>query len=284
MLSLELREPVNAWSHGIGMVLALGLCGHFYRLWRTQGETEPSSYEDGKRLTLCLFGLSLVVCYGSSALYHGAWAGDRLLDPLRKLDHMGIYVLIAGTYSPPVWSLLRDVWRRWTLATVWGLAGFCSLLVAIRGVLPAWIATTTYLAMGWGVIFCYRELSRAQSHQSLLPLPLGGVFYSVGAVINLAGWPVVAPGLFGAHELFHFFVIAGSTCHVAFMFRIVLPALPPAGWQGSPDWSRPVLAYPQETSGHRFRLIPHKGSPFGARPYARREQSRVSLPSLAKRA
>ena len=77
--------------------------------------------------------------------------------------------------------------------------------------------------MGWGAIFCYIELARIYSHRTLLPLPLGGLFYSVGAVLNLARWPVLFPGVFAAHELFHFFVIAGSACHVFFMIEVVVP-------------------------------------------------------------
>ena len=78
--------------------------------------------------------------------------------------------------------------------------------------------------MGWGSLFCYRELARTYSHRTLLPLPLGGIFYSVGAAINLAQWPVFSPGVFGSHELFHLFVIAGSACHILFMSRVVVPA------------------------------------------------------------
>ena len=68
------------------------------------------------------------------------------------------------------------------------------------------------------------------SHQTLLPLPLGGVFYSVGALFNLARWPVFIPGVFAAHELFHFFVIAGSACHVFFMLKVVVPARDEPAW------------------------------------------------------
>src|SRR5262249_9686236 len=92
------------------------------------------------------------------------------------------------------------------------------------GVLPIWVSTLVYLAMGWGSLICYRELARRYSHRTLLPLPLGGIFYSVGAVMNLAKWPVLSPGVFAAHELFHFFVIAGSACHIFFMLNVVIPA------------------------------------------------------------
>jgi hypothetical protein len=87
-----------------------------------------------------------------------------------------------------------------------------------------WLSTLNYLGMGWGALFCYFELSRKYSHRTLLPLPLGGVLYSIGAIVNLARWPVFLPGVFAAHELFHFFAIAGSACHVFFMIQVVVPA------------------------------------------------------------
>jgi hypothetical protein len=87
--------------------------------------------------------------------------------------------------------------------------------------------------LGWGVLLCYRELAKSLSYRRLTLLAGGGGFYSAGAAINLAGWPVLSPGVFGAHELFHFFVLAGSACHVCFMLRVVVPATPPQGWHGA---------------------------------------------------
>ena len=77
--------------------------------------------------------------------------------------------------------------------------------------------------MGWGMCICYFELARSLSQRKLGLILLGGLFYSVGAVLNLARWPILAPGLFGAHELFHLFVMAGTLTHFLFMVRVVLP-------------------------------------------------------------
>jgi hemolysin III len=126
---------------------------------------------------------------------------------------------------------MRGRWFSGTLATVWIIALVCSARVWWGNPIPVGVSTLVYLAMGWGSVFCYRELARSNSHKTLLPLPLGGIFYSVGAMINLARWPVIYPGVFASHELFHFFVIAGSACHVFFMLKVVAPArgtTPPA--------------------------------------------------------
>lgn len=230
-MMFELREPVSALSHGAGLLLALPVT---LILWR---RCEPRPGNQAKRIALLIFGLSLMACYGGSALYHGACVGGESLGRLRRLDHVGIYLMIAGTYTPGAWALMSGAMRRYTLATVWSVALACSARVWLGGTLPIWLSTLIYMGMGWGVLACYRELARNHGHRRLLPLPLGGVFYSVGAVINLAHWPVLSPGFFGSHELFHCFVLAGTAWHVHFMLSVVVPAVPAAGWNPDPTWA-----------------------------------------------
>jgi hemolysin III len=295
MLLFDLREPINSLSHGAGMMLALPLTWAFWQRCvgrvGADGDGEDSlggsvtPYQRGKTLSLLIFGLSLVICYGNSALYHAAWLSGPPLDRLRRLDHVGIYLLIAGTYTPAAWSLMRDGWRQGTLATVWGLAAFCAGRVWFGGILPTWMSTIIYLALGWGVLFCYRELARGLAHRTLLPLPLGGALYSVGALINLTGWPVLRPGVFGPHELFHFFVIAGSACHAYFMFRVVVPARQPDDWQGAgegefavpgPARGRPRVRLSADLAGTIIRM---------ARPATTRRDvgtRRITRPSVAR--
>jgi hemolysin III len=166
----------------------------------------------------------LIVCYGVSATFHGVHLSGEPLYRLQRLDHVGIYLLIAGTYTPVAWALMRGSWSWGTLTTVWTIALLCAIRVWHGGVMPTWVSTPVYLALGWGALFCYFELAKTYSHSTLLPLPLGGVFYSIGAVLNLMRWPVLLPGIFGAHELLHFLVIAGSTCHIFFMVKVVVPS------------------------------------------------------------
>ena len=243
MIPFDLREPVNAWSHGAGMMMALPItwfllrqcskvhpCG-LERRCRTpdpcgpaRGTCRLTRHQRFKFLSLLVFGASLTFCYAASAVFHAVPLRGAALSQFQRLDHVGIYLLIAGTYTPVVYSLLRRRWLWGTMATVWTIALVCAAWVWFEGILPIWLSTSVYLTMGWGSLFCYRELARTYSHRTLLPLPLGGLFYTVGALINLARWPVFMPGVFGSHELFHLFVIGGSAFHVYFMLNVVIPA------------------------------------------------------------
>ena len=190
--------------------------------------TSLARYQRIKAVCLVVFGVTLTVCYGTSAAFHGVRLSGEPLIRLQRLDHVGIYLLIAGTYTPVAWGLMRGPWLWGTLTAAWTAALVCGTRVLYGSLMPMWVSTSTYLLMGWGALFCYYELARTHSHRKLLLLPLGGLFYSVGALLNLSHWPVLFPGVFAAHELFHFFVIAGTTCHVLFMIDVVIPSPEPA--------------------------------------------------------
>jgi hemolysin III len=238
---LDLREPVSACSHGAGLLLAVP--GTLILWKRSDGDR-------AKQMSLLVFGMSLALCYAGSALYHAVQvAGERLLV-FHVIDHIGILVLIAGTYTPIAWNLLRGRWRGATLLLIWLLAAAGAMLHLACHTLPSWVPTAIYLGMGWGSIFVYGEIARRMSHRTLQPILAGGVLYSVGAAANLLGWPVLWPGVFGAHELFHVFVMGGSLAHFWFMIKVVLPAstLP----------ASPALAsIPAAASGRPAFHLPH---------------------------
>jgi hemolysin III len=211
---LDLREPVSAWSHFAGALLALP--GTFL-LWRR------SAGEPAKRLALLVYGLTLAFCYAASTLYHGVRLPAARVAAFARLDSIGIFALIAGSYTPLAWCLLRGRWRRWTLVLVWSVAGIATVLLASGGHFSPIVATCLYLGMGWGVVVCYCEIARVVSHRALLPVVAGGLSYSVGAVLNVLHWPMILPGTFGPHELFHFFVLMGSLAHYRFILKVVVP-------------------------------------------------------------
>jgi hemolysin III len=211
---LHFREPVSAWSHCAGLLLALPAT---VILWRR------SAGAPSKRLTLLVYGLTLAFCYSASTLYHGVRLPAARIAAFARLDGVGIFALIAGSYTPLAWCLLRGRWRRWTLVLVWSVAATATvLIVGGRRFSPAF-STGVYLAMGWAAVVCYFELTRVVSHRALVPVVLGGLSYSAGAVLNILHWPVLLPGIFEAHELFHLFVLAGSAAHYLFILKVVVP-------------------------------------------------------------
>jgi hemolysin III len=211
---LDPREPVNAWTHGVG--LALALPATLLLLGRSRGDR-------AKRACFLVYGLTLAACYAASALSHGVHGPPATVDLLRRLDLAGIYLLIAGTYTPPAWFLLRGRWRSILLGAVWLVSASAAGLVALGFALPRPVSTGLYLALGWACVACYSEIARVVPRRALVPMALGGVFYSVGALLNLAHWPTLLPGAFGPHEVFHLFVLAGSAAHFRFMLEVVAP-------------------------------------------------------------
>ena len=214
MNTLAFREPASAWTHFAGLMLALP--GALLLLRRSAGEP-------GKRLSLLVYGLSLIFCYAASTLYHGVRGTSEQIQVFVRLDSIGIFALIAGSYTPLAWNLMRGAWRTGTLLTVWGTALTAIALIASGRRFSGALGTSVYLGMGWGVVVCYARIARVVSHRAMLPVVLGGLFYSLGAVLNVLRWPALWPGVFGVHDLFHLFVIAGSLAHYWFILEVVVP-------------------------------------------------------------
>lgn len=211
---LYAREPVSAWSHAAWLLLSIP--GAIW-LWKLSRD------DWNKRVGLMIFAASLSFCYMSSALYHGLRLSKNEIEDLNLIDHGGIYIFIAGSYTPIATTLVQGRWRRILLDVPWFFAATGCTLLILHGELDPIVNTVLYLVMGWGAILCLFELSRVLPARSLGWLVAGGVFYSVGAVVNLLKWPVILPGVFGAHDLFHFLVMAGTLAHFLFMIKVVVP-------------------------------------------------------------
>jgi hemolysin III len=225
MAFFQFREPVNAWSHALWLLLSVPATMVLLR--RCPGNDRP------RRLTLLVFGISLAVCYAASTLFHAVRLSEAWIAWFDELDHIGIFILIAGSYTPVAWNLLQGRLKWGTLAAAWFFSALGTALLLTCGVFSMFWSTCWYVGLGWGAAIGYIELSRVRTQRVMFPLLLGGILYTVGAIINLANWPVLLPGVFGAHELFHLFVMAGSLAHFCFMHdAIALPAHDPAtsGW------------------------------------------------------
>jgi hemolysin III len=173
---------------------------------------------------MVVFSLTLLVCFGSSACFHSVSDGP-LREALHTADYIGIYLLIAGSATPIALTILRGWWRRWLLVQLWALAAAGAVLRLTVG-MPHGIGTVFYLAMGWIGVVAYFELAKRVTHAAIRPVWVGGLCYSIGAAINLAGWPNPWPRVFGFHELFHLWVMAGSACHYWFVLKVVTPYSP----------------------------------------------------------
>jgi hemolysin III len=214
----EFRQPFSAWSHLCGMLLAIPATVVLWR--RCRGERV-------KQLCFLVFGVCLALCYAGSAFYHAVRWPEPIVEGLcQTLDYIGIYLLIAGTMTPLGVIVLRGNWRRCMLTLNWGMAGLGIVVRACNASVPRNLSTGFYMGMGWTILLCYLELARRLKHRSMHLAVLGGATYTSGAVLNWLRWPVLWPGVFSVHELFHLFVVGGSLCHFIFMLKIVAPYRP----------------------------------------------------------
>lgn len=212
----RLREPVNGLTHLAGAAAAVVVLAVLVWLALSHGKVRHL-------IAFSVFGLSLIALYTSSALYHLLPLSRRWIARLRRIDHMMIFVLIAGTYTPFCLIALTGGWRWGLLGTVWGLA-LGGMALKIRWMhAPGWLSTIFYVALGWIALIAAPTIVRALPPGALAWLIAGGVVYSLGALVYAFDWPTIRRGVFEAHELWHLFVIAGSGCHVWAIARYLTP-------------------------------------------------------------
>lgn len=200
------REPVNALTHLFAALAAA--VGTVILLVDGAGNGSPRQI-----VAFAIFGASLVLLYATSGIYHSLNVSEHGLAILRRLDHMMIYVLIAGTYTPLCLVLLRGRLGIILLVAVWTIAAIGVVQKLVWMSAPRWFSTVLYLAMGWAAMFVVKPILHSAPVGFLLWILLGGVFYSVGAVVYATKRPDPAPNVFGFHEIWHLFVMAGSFSH-----------------------------------------------------------------------
>jgi hemolysin III len=209
---MRIREPVNGLSHLLGLVLAAA--GTWFLLAVAQRPEQLTAFS--------IYGGTLILLYAASTLYHTLSLSERPLRALRTVDHIAIYFLIAGTYTP-IALLTLNSRLGWTLlAIVWliAAAGIPFKLYFLDA--PVWISTATYLVMGYLALVAVIPLVRAVSMSGVLWLVAGGIAYTAGAVIYSRQRPNPFPGWLGHHEIWHVLVLVGSACHFAFMVYYVV--------------------------------------------------------------
>jgi hemolysin III len=202
------KEPFNTYSHLFGVVLAVP--GLLALMLKAQGDPF-------KLTVLTVYGGSLVLLYMASSLFHGLDISERWNDRLRRFDHMAIFVLIAGSYTPICLIKMNDAWGWSIAAIVWTIAALGVAFKIFLPHLPAWATSLIYLGMGWFGVVAFAPLFKAVPLDGMMWLVAGGLIYTAGAVIYALERPDPYPQVFGHHEIFHIFVLGGSVAHFVFM-------------------------------------------------------------------
>lgn len=166
-----------------------------------------------------VFGLSMIFLYSTSCVYHFIDSSKKKAKVImRKLDHIMIFVLIAGTYTPICLLVLsKDIGYK-LLFVVWSITIIGAFIKIFWINAPRWVSAGLYLGMGWLSIFVFMPLVKSMAPGGLFWLSLGGILYTVGGVIYGLKKPNIDKPWFGFHELFHLFVLAGTFCHFMMMY------------------------------------------------------------------
>lgn len=214
--TLRIKDPGSAITHFIAMLLAAAAAAPLLlKAWRGEGQMHVTA--------LAIFILSMVGLYGASTIYHTLDISPKINRLLRKIDHMMIFILIAGTYTPVCMIVLGDRTGWSLLALVWGIAAVGILINACWITCPKWFSSLIYIAMGWVCILAISRIVQALPREAFLWLLAGGLIYTLGGIIYALKLPLfnARHKNFGSHEIFHLFVMGGSFCHYMMMYQFV---------------------------------------------------------------
>jgi channel protein (hemolysin III family) len=202
-------DPVSSLTHLAAAVVFAILS--FPLIARGRGEAL-------RVIALVVFAFSCVLLLSLSGVYHLLSPGTAGRSVLLRLDHAAIFVLIAGSFTPVHVILLRERWQRHLLAWIW-VAAISGLVLktAFFDATPPWLGLLMYLGLGWLGLISTVALARRFGVRFVLPLVWGALAYTIGALADFLGWPVLVPGVVGPHEIFHLAVLAGISFHWAFI-------------------------------------------------------------------
>lgn len=215
-MQITIREPGSAITHLIGVILSV--------FATTPLLVKVAVNDDRTAFTaMTIFMCSMVALYSASTIYHSVTVRDRVLRVFRKLDHMMIFVLIAGSYTPICLIVLGGHSGYTLLAVVWSIALIGMTIKACWITCPKWFSSVIYIAMGWICLAVFGTLWDTLPHSAFLWLLAGGLIYTIGGVIYALKLPLFNSKhqYFGSHEIFHLFVLGGSICHFLFMYLYV---------------------------------------------------------------
>ncbi|AEB76257.1 PAQR family membrane homeostasis protein TrhA [Clostridium botulinum] len=213
----KFREPVSGLTHLFGVIISIIGLILLIKCQSLMPYATTLEY-----VAIIMFGISLILLYTASSVYHLVKASEKVIKFLRRLDHSMIYILIAGTYTPVClislqgklrWILFIGIWSCALMGIVFKMVWFNS---------PRWLSTLFYVLMGWIAVFIISPLSKIIDTKGLILMFLGGVLYTLGAIIYATKWPKIKSKIFGFHEIFHLFVLGGSLCHYFMVLKYII--------------------------------------------------------------
>ncbi|MCL2679809.1 MAG: hemolysin III family protein [Dehalococcoidia bacterium] len=209
MFKINRSESVSFYTHIIGAFAAV--IGMIVLIARAGGDA-------GLIIVSLIYGLAMCGMFSFSTLYHATKRAENTAGVWRKLDHIAIFFMIAGSYTPLCYIYLSGAWRWSILSVSWAfvIAGLLLKIFFIRA--PRWASTVLYLMMGWLAVVPLRELWIAMPRSSFFLLLGGGLVYSLGALIYIIKRPDPRPGVFGFHEIFHVLILTAAVMHYIPMY------------------------------------------------------------------
>ena len=216
-MQITIREPGSAITHFIAMMMAV---------FAAVPLLVKAGVQSGQENFLAIFMGSMILLYGASATYHSVDLTGKSLRVFRKLDHMMIFVLIAGSYTPVCLIVLGGKLGYTLLALVWGIAAVGMIVKACWITCPKWFSSVIYIGMGWLCVLAFVPIFHNLPRAGFGWLLAGGIIYTIGGVIYALKLPIFNSKHknFGSHEIFHLFVMGGSFCHYMMMYGYVAAA------------------------------------------------------------
>ena len=213
-----LKDPGSAITHFIGMLMAI---------FAAIPLLIKAAHEPGRVyiISLTIYAASLILLYAASTTYHTFDLSEKVNTILKKIDHMMIFILIAGSYTPICLLVLNPGSGKILLGLIWGIAIVGILIKAFWVFCPKWVSSVLYIGMGWICVLAFTQLLNNMSRPAFLWLLAGGIIYTVGGIIYALKVPIFDSKHknFGSHEIFHLFVMGGSACHFILMYAFLLP-------------------------------------------------------------
>lgn len=216
ILKRKPKDPGSAITHFIGMLMAMFAATPLL----IRAASRPDKIHV---VSLAIFIVSMILLYAASTIYHTFDLSPRINRILKKIDHMMIFILIAGSYTPICLIVLGGKTGWGLFALVWTIAIVGIIIKGLFINCPKWFSSVLYIAMGWICVLAFTQIINNLSHSAFLWLLAGGIIYTLGGIIYALKLPIfnAKHKNFGTHEIFHLFVMGGSICHFIVMYRFV---------------------------------------------------------------